>query len=178
MGVLGGVSLSLCALPVRGCVGPNSGVRTCARGACGQIIISSSISISTSCCAKRHVPTIAGDSPWTATECGPRAARSTQAPAAAGRRVVASRTPRRQGGCSGEGRSGSVAPATRPDAPTIPPGMCDAWVLRSVPIDLWMMRAQEWRSRRHDEPVLPRNCDLRFSFPQSSLNLRSRTPAS
>ena len=61
--------------------------------------------------------------------------------------------------------SNVVTPATRPDAITATPRISAGKVPGSVSAYPWVVRARAWRNRRHEEPVLSCDCDLRFSFP-------------
>jgi hypothetical protein len=82
-----------------------------------------------------------------------------------GRPVVMGTISRRQGGRCQRPRTGTVAPAAAPDLCGTRPGMARTGFPGPVCVRSWRMRVGEWTNRRRDNPALPCDCDLRFSFP-------------
>lgn len=82
-----------------------------------------------------------------------------------GRSTSMQTTGRRHGSRSGCFGSGLVARAAGPEPMPVNPGMSHSRVPGPVAACPWGMRARDWRGRKHNEPVLACDCDLRFSFP-------------
>ncbi len=82
-----------------------------------------------------------------------------------GRRIPRHRAGRRHGSRSGELRSGIVLHPTNLSSIQVNPSMSRCRIPGPAVAYPWVMRARKWRNRKHDEPVLRCDCDLRFSFP-------------
>jgi len=102
---------------------------------------------------------------YTALSRGTTGAGNARSGRTLGQYTIKQKAGMRQGRHSGCFGSDLVASATRSGPILIHPGAPSGRVPRPAAVRSKAMRASDWRNGKHDAPVLPCDCDLRFSFP-------------